>query len=720
MVVNGRPLKRAKRRVTADLCDFLSFPAGGEEGIGAGGGFDGPFRSNVREFLSRHARLLPPPLILSPPAAAAPPHIMIWRLTFRVGEAESEEAGTAVELNVVEEDVPRSKSIYCDQCRVVGWSGHPVCGKRYHFIIQNDANPLSGCRQTCCIRCGTLLPPSESRCALCKYEMTGDELEDWAYLQLEDSSHLLHAVVHANGYGHLLRVNGREGGSKYLTGRDIMGFWDRLCILLCVRKVTVMDISKKYGMEYRLLHAVRTGHPWYGEWGYKFGAGSYALTADSYQEAVDTVSNVPLSIFSQRRTPRTQLQDKISLYWSLSDRQLANVRDLFRYVTLLIHESHHHHLAKSAKEQPKDATSAILCAWRKEDVDHAEVAMVKVLRAVGISRWVSWRALRGATSMAIQSPELLDYCLKGLGGKSTDDGLVVAVRCNAETSAVEFRLEAASSHSAATRGLLGPSANHLLRDLKFFYDALLNPSTMQSFKPQTTRARCHSAAVKLLDCKQFIKHYDGPTSALLPLNPFVLHVWCEVELLDHPKDYTAPPPELLVLPMSATIADLKLQATKAFQETYLIFQTFQAEQLLGCEDANDSTPVKAVFSSNSNGIVVRIRGRCVGDHRRLGQFRMERGLENWTVDCSCGAKDDDGERMLACDSCGVWQHTRCAGIRDQEEVPAKFICRKCVGLCKPKGRGGGRSQTSSGGRCKDEIGSTINVAGRFGRLTTVG
>lgn len=73
------------------------------------------------------------------------------------------------------------------------------------------------------------------RCPLCKYESTADELEDGAYIQLEDSSHLLHAVVHGNGYGHLLRVNGREGGSRYLTGRDIMGFWDRLCKLLHVR-----------------------------------------------------------------------------------------------------------------------------------------------------------------------------------------------------------------------------------------------------------------------------------------------------------------------------------------------------------------------------------------------------------------------------------------------------------------------------------------------------
>lgn len=73
------------------------------------------------------------------------------------------------------------------------------------------------------------------RCVTCKYEMEGEDLEDWPYVRLEDPTHCLHGVVHANGYGHLLRVNGREGGSKYLTGCDIMGFWDRICKMLHVR-----------------------------------------------------------------------------------------------------------------------------------------------------------------------------------------------------------------------------------------------------------------------------------------------------------------------------------------------------------------------------------------------------------------------------------------------------------------------------------------------------
>lgn len=112
MVVNGRPLKRARAGVEAR--DIAGFPAAGD------GGAAGTFREAVRGFLAKHARLLPLPSIFSPAAAAAPPHLLIWRVSLRVGETGEEEAGGRVELNVVEEDVLRSRSVYCDQCRVVG------------------------------------------------------------------------------------------------------------------------------------------------------------------------------------------------------------------------------------------------------------------------------------------------------------------------------------------------------------------------------------------------------------------------------------------------------------------------------------------------------------------------------------------------------------------------------------------------------------------------
>lgn len=48
-------------------------------------------------------------------------------------------------------------------------------------------------------------------------------------------SHLLYGLIHGNGFGHLLGINGMDGGSKYLFGREIMDLWDRICANLQAR-----------------------------------------------------------------------------------------------------------------------------------------------------------------------------------------------------------------------------------------------------------------------------------------------------------------------------------------------------------------------------------------------------------------------------------------------------------------------------------------------------
>ena len=70
-----------------------------------------------------------------------------------------------------------------------------------------------------------------------------------------------------------------------------------------------------------------------------------------------------------------------------------------------------------------------------------------------------------------------------------------------------------------------------------------------------------------------------------------------------------------------------------------------------------------------------------GSTKELGIILSEQiyecGLNNHVVDCSCGAKDDDGERMVSCDICEVWQHTRCVRIPNNEEIPHIFLCNRC-------------------------------------------
>lgn len=113
-----RPLKRGRRSNTitagADLSDFFSFPSPSVAASASGK----PFRDGVRSFLSANARLT---------TAFAPtvlPCLVTWQILFRFGGFDpdaNDPSPIVVSLYVIEEDVTRSsRSVYCDQCRVVG------------------------------------------------------------------------------------------------------------------------------------------------------------------------------------------------------------------------------------------------------------------------------------------------------------------------------------------------------------------------------------------------------------------------------------------------------------------------------------------------------------------------------------------------------------------------------------------------------------------------
>lgn len=240
---------------------------------------------------------------------------------------------------------------------------------------------------------------------------------------------------------------------------------------------------------------------------------------------------------------------------------------------------------------------------------------------------------------------------------------------------MNFRLEPVNNvHRLSKQDVNYASVEHVKRDLRYLYETLLHPQTMAKFRSLPTRDKMIDAATKILDCKHFIKDYLSST-----VNPFAISLWCCVELSDESKECPAPPPELLVLPLNATVSDLKIEAAKAFQEVYAMFKRFEVEGLLGYGSIDDSITMK--FLVGTNGII-RIKGRC--SKHGLLRYRMERGVDNWKVDCKCGTKDDDGERMLACDVCGVWHHTRCAGIKNADELPSKFHCFRCLDMYSKK------------------------------------
>ena len=55
-----------------------------------------------------------------------------------------------------------------------------------------------------------------------------------------------------------------------------------------------------------------------------------------------------------------------------------------------------------------------------------------------------------------------------------------------------------------------------------------------------------------------------------------------------------------------------------------------------------------------------------------------KGEEEDSVRCVCGALRDDGDTMIACDSCNVWQHNTCMREAVPEDtVNGRYLCHVC-------------------------------------------
>ncbi|CAM8950343.1 unnamed protein product [Rhodiola kirilowii] len=209
MVVNCRPAKRTKRPSTPWnlTISTTSFPANSHYTATA---------TTTTTFLTSRLglesrRFSPTTLAALPLQPSLFPSVLTWQILFSLQPHHP----VLLSVHVVEEDATRSRSdVYCDHCRVVGWSGNPVCCKRYHFIIRADTGSVEEYQKPCS-GCGNMLHLLDARCKICNTLVSSEDLEDWVFDQLGDSTHLLHGVVHSNGYGHLLTVNGREGGSNF-------------------------------------------------------------------------------------------------------------------------------------------------------------------------------------------------------------------------------------------------------------------------------------------------------------------------------------------------------------------------------------------------------------------------------------------------------------------------------------------------------------------------
>lgn len=107
--VKVRPFKQTKRHIAAKGVEkFAKLP---ERKVGLNEEFDGPFRSNIRLFLMKYGWEVPLPPVLHREVML--PCLMTWRVVLEL-------ACMDVVMHVIEEDVRRSRSVYCENCRVAG------------------------------------------------------------------------------------------------------------------------------------------------------------------------------------------------------------------------------------------------------------------------------------------------------------------------------------------------------------------------------------------------------------------------------------------------------------------------------------------------------------------------------------------------------------------------------------------------------------------------
>ncbi|CAI9110380.1 OLC1v1010389C1 [Oldenlandia corymbosa var. corymbosa] len=135
--------------------------------------------------------------------------------------------------------------------------------------------------------------------------------------------------------------------------------------------------------------------------------------------------------------------------------------------------------------------------------------------------------------------------------------------------------------------------------------------------------------------------------------------------------------EYIVVPLHSTIGDLKLAIQNAMRDTYCITSEFVVTDIEGTGGMGDD---ELIFGFIQSGLELWVRGYGLDLDTDL---KYEGGADNWKVNCKCGAQDDDGERMIACDMCGVWHHTYCCGIEDSQAAASVFICDTCYALLNP-------------------------------------
>lgn len=473
------------------------------------------------------------------------------------------------------------------------------------------------------------------------------------------------------------------------------------------------DVSKKRDMDLRLLHGVAYGRPWFGKWGYKFCHGSFGVTEYQYESAIGILSSLELDKIIQDFCYTKLYRDVkriICCYRELSEPQLITIRDLFKFMLSLKSQGP---LAKRLPigAIPSSSRTSARTAVQNKYMVKEKIGKCKKFTTVAAnldSRWpikrmeyvaevvadalkekkaangagncgLTRQEARDAARVHIGDTGLIDYVLKSMNNVIVG-GCIICRAVNPRTRLLEYTIREVENGAAqpdpevdlAPTPVLQPKVivpgNDVYTDIEYLYNNVLL---------DYPDAEVLELAVEMVnDSKHFVKEWpfiDEPDQLLR----FICRVMPNLSDLEIEFTRGYPLGEEIVVPLHFTVGGLKEAVQNAMRDTYFIMERIVVTDVEGMEGVEDGEVLFGVVESGAE-LCMRARGMDLDS-----ELKYEGGAENWTVKCKCGARDDDGERMVACDICEVWQHTRCCGIDDSKTMPPLFVCESCCASLAP-------------------------------------
>lgn len=508
------------------------------------------------------------------------------------------------------------------------------------------------------------------------------------------------ASEHGNGYNNYLSFS----VCWILLFHDLE--IDRMCS--CCRMITVEDLSKKRSQELRLLYGVAYGHSWFGRWGYKFCRGSYGVAKNDYENAIELLGSLELDqiefVFSEHQHSK-EIKQVFRYYREMSEGHLKTFKDLLRFMLIIKSHASPQKLLPATPslltDSPHQKRSNRLLLKKSDIADNDKSPKYRNYSTVAAnlgSRWPVRRLIfaaevivdslkemkamkpngmtrqdvRDSARLHIGDTGLLDYVLKSMHNVVVGNVLVrryvdpitrilhyTILELDDAMKAIEPKKEEAvvleEITPLRTFTPLKPGAD-VYGDLLFLYtNVLLN-------YPESELVR--SATQAILDSKHFVKEWplwdnsDKVLQFVCRINPSLIDLRSE-------QSTELPPGELVTVSLQATVFDLKQAIEETFRDTYCILANFGVTEIEEVKEDMSLAESCSVLTVRGHGIDLESKLMCQG------------GCDTWMVRCICRARDDDGERMISCDVCEVWQHTRCCGIDDSDTLPPLFVCSNC-------------------------------------------